>query len=195
MKSKPSLRSISLTLVLACVALGTSIQTANAGPIGLNTWYTFGFIGTGNALVSGVGFVPGTNPPDGNPVVAADDPAWTITLAGPATLAVLDLFLSIDQFEMFNNLASIGLTSAPIAGGACGSDISCALADPNYSRGVYNLAAGDYSITGSQVAGQSGAGVFQITSTAVPEPASLALFGASLAGAGASLLRRRKPRT
>lgn len=184
-----------LTAIVACLA-GFLPVGASAGPIALDTWYTFGFNGTGTSLVSGAGYVQGTNPPVGNLLATADDPAWTITLINSATLTFLDLFLSSDRFEIFNNLVSIGQTSAPVSGGSCDSDISCALADAGYSRGVFNLGPGSYSFTGTQVAGTGGAGVFMVASAqppaSVPTPSSLALFGAALAAAG--MLRRRRAR-
>jgi hypothetical protein len=188
MSSKFSARSLGLALGVACAALYGSMQVANAVPVSLDTWYTFGFSGVGTPLISGVGFGLGTNPDS----VAVGDAPWTITLTGPATLTVLDLFQSVDQFEIFNNLVLLGQTSVPVPGGLCGSDITCALGDLDYSRGVFLLGAGDHSITGAQLAGIPGAGVFQITPTAVPEPASLGLLGAALIGFG--LFRRRRQR-
>jgi hypothetical protein len=183
-----SIRSLLLALAVAGAALGTSMQSAIAGPIVTDTWYEFGFGGPGGALGDCTG-CSATVPVSTN----GGNSPWTISLAGPATLTVLDLFLSIDQFEMFNNLVSIGSTSAPVDGGVCGGDIACSLADARYSRGIFNLAAGDYSFTGTQLAGVPGAAVFRIESARdVPEPASLTLFGAALAGV--SFFRRRKSR-
>lgn len=171
-------RFVGMAVSLACVVLlGFPAQHAKAGPVSLDIWYGFGFDGVGMPLVSGAGTVLATNPPDGNPVVHVDDSPWTITTSTPVRLIVLDLFDSTDQFEIFNNLTSIGSTSAPTSGGSCVEDISCALGDPRYSYGEFILAAGNHSLTGTQLIGTSGAGVFQLTEIAsVPVPGSLALL-------------------
>ncbi len=166
---------------------------ANATPVTTNTWYEFGFTGMGgDSLVSGVGFVPATNAPDGNPIVQVGSPAWTITSAVPLKLYVQDLFLSLDQFDMFNNAVNLGDTSAPIPGSDCGSDITACIANAAFSRGTYILPAGSDSITGIHVQGVAGAAVFELTPVATPEPSSLAMLGAALLAlaAGLGLVRR-----
>jgi hypothetical protein len=165
---------------LVCAGLSFAVPAANAEPILADTWYEFGFDGVGTGLTSGAGKVPVINSPDGNPIVMAGDPAWTITVTDPNQyLIVLDAFISVDQFELFDNLASIGLTSVPVDGGVCNDDLTCAWQDSSYSRGVFALGIGDHSFTGIQTLGIGGAGAFMVGSLppTVPEPATLLLIG------------------
>ena len=175
--------------ILAALVLSAAPVAANAAPVNVDTWYTFGFGGVNSALQGGAGFIQGDNPTS---AVAPDGP-WTFTLTSAATLFVMDLFLSVDQFELFNFGSSLGLTSSPTAsGGGCDSNITCAIGNLDYSRGSFALAAGDYSITGIQRQGVSGAGVFIVETAAVPVPAAGVLLVGALGMLGA--VRRRKSR-
>jgi hypothetical protein len=185
---------IGVTVAAAALAgFGSVTPQANATVVTTNTWYEFGFSGTGgDPLVSGVGFAPATNAPDGNPIVQVGSPAWTIASIVPLKLYVQDLFASVDQFAMFNNAVNLGDTSAPIPGSNCGSDITACIANAASSRGTYILPAGSDSITGIHVQGVAGAAVFELTPVATPEPSSLAMLGAALLAlaAGLGLIRR-----
>lgn len=173
---------------IAAVALagfGVVTPQANATAISTNVWYEFGFgAASGSPLVSGVGFAPATNAPDGNPIVQVGDPVWTITSTGPLKLYVQDLFVPIDQFDMFNNAVDLGLTSAPSNNSAatCGGDITGCIASLGNSRGTYILPAGADSLTGDRLCTncEAGAAVFELTAATVPEPSSLAVLGAAL---------------
>ena len=163
--------------------------TASAAAIAVDgSWYEFGFgapPGAAGSCASIGGCVPGSNPAS----VDAGAPPWTFS--GAATITLLDLFLSVDQFELFDNLVSVGVSSAPVAGGGCGSDITCSLADARYSRLVVNLGAGNHSLTINNLVGQGGAAVFRAAAP-VPEPTSMLLLGSGLAGVAAKIRRRRK---
>lgn len=164
----------------------SSARSASATAISPDgTWLQFLFDGGGSAIACSGQCVATTNPTASE----APDPPWTFS--GPATVTVLDLFISIDTFELFDNLVSLGISSAPAAGGGCGADIGCALADLSYSRLVVDLGPGAHSLTIANVAGAAagGSAVFQVApSAAVPEPVSLLLLASGLAGAA---VRRR----
>jgi hypothetical protein len=191
-----------LLVGVAAVALagfGFVAPKANAVPITTNTWYEFGFNGSGGDPLLGCDLtcIPATNAPDGHPIVLVGDPAWTITSATPLQLFVQDLFLSADRFQMFNNLVSLGTTSVNTAGSDCGSDITACIANLAFSRGTFLLPAGVTSITGIHTVGAAGTAVFQLTPVATPEPSSLAVLGAAVLAlaVGLGLARRRNADT
>jgi hypothetical protein len=176
----------SIVFVCFFVIVASSARSASATSITADgTWLQFVFDGGGPAVACS-GLCVGTSNP-----VAAEAPAPPWTFSGPATVTVLDLFLSLDTFELFDNLVSLGISSTPTGDGECGGNIGCALADLNYSRLVIDLGAGAHSLTIRNVAGPAagGSAVFQVASSVtVPEPASLLLLTSALAGV---VLRRR----
>lgn len=187
------MRISSLWAVFAVAAVGLVPLAARATPISPNIWYEFSWTGPGSSLNACTSCTPATNAPDGHPIVAAGDPAWTITTTGSARLVVQDLFLSLDQFNLLDNLVSLGNTSANVSGSDCGSDITACEANAAFSHGNFALAAGAHSFTGTEIAATSiaGAAVFEVVPT--PEPTSLALLVAGLVGLAGFGLRRRSP--
>ncbi len=179
---------IRTTVLAATFAVGAS--AASSAPINLDTTYSFAFGGQGTDIfgTAGTAFTDCLNP------ACVPSPAgvsFEFTLAGTGTLTVLDLFESTDRFEIFNFGASLGTTSAPTDGGTCGADFTCGLADPSYSRGIFALGPGSYSISGQQTEGIAGAGAFIVETGAIPLPTTLPLL---LAGLGGLALARRRQR-
>jgi len=205
---------------VAAVALAAFLTPANADNIVENQWYTghfnetgsllfgaafFGGLGVNGPLLGGgVGNAVDAPPVNGDPLRAE------ITLTATQYLTITDVEASGDRFHILVNgvdatpapvganglvpsgqqaLAG-GLTSVPVFGSGVGEDISAALSDSNYSSGTFILSPGLNVITGDFL-GIVQFGDFDfIVTTPVPEPSSLALLGAGLAGLG--LFRRRR---
>ena len=129
---------------------------------------------------------------------------FTFTLAGTGFLTVVDLFNSGDQFEVFVDGISAGLTSAPASQTeyiGVGAE-AFAIASPDFSSGEIELGAGTYTISGTAAlspfgSGGSSIGLFSTSQGAptigavvptVPLPASSLMLLVALGGLAA--LRR-----
>ena len=117
--------------------------------------------------------------------------SFTFTLSQSSILRVVDLGFSGDRFSISANGISLGLTSEPVAQDTeTIFDIAVALNDSRFSKGNWNLAAGNYTITGIANDSPYGGGYGSISVMAVPEPESWALLLAGLGIVGAIARRR-----
>lgn len=127
---------------------------------------------------------------------------FTIAAGSVGTLTIVDAGFAGDTFHVTDFGAALGETSGVATGTTAGPvvfDFDQALADPTFSRGVFQLAAGTYRIggllaqsvldDGLPLDSTNGAVRLQVAAV-VPEPMNAALL---LAGAGlvAGGLRRR----
>lgn len=191
------MQSTRLGVIAAALIAGAAFASpAHAGPILMDTWYEFAFSAPGT---SATGCFPDDpagpvcTPSSGTPTTFLDESAWTFSV-GPtgAVLTVTDAFNSTDSFEVLDFGIPIGFTSFPGAFVNCGSDPVPCLADPDVSHGFFAMAPGNHSITIALLGGVPGAGYLIVEpSQAVPEPATLVLFGT---GTALTLWRARKRR-
>lgn len=121
--------------------------------------------------------------------------SFTIAPGSFGTLTVVDAGVMGDVFEVIANGNVLGQTSAvPLhelleTDFPAPVDFSQTLADSNYSRGVFTLGAGSYTVTGRLTqswtidgfAQNATLGGVKLEVSAVPEPASLAAMLAGLA--------------
>jgi hypothetical protein len=178
--------TMKVLLTLAAV-LTLSANTMFAGTIATDgSWEEFLFGGVGTFASGCLGRCGATTDPTSDQSV---DSPWTFS--GPATLQVVDLYVSGDEFAVYDNSVFLAYTSVPTSNGACGNDIGCALGDPtDYSHGAWLLGAGTHSITiqleQSAFGSTGGAAVLSATGTegAVPEPgtATLLICGLGILG-------------
>ena len=112
-----------------------------------------------------------------------------------ATLTVVDGGFAGDVFKVFNGATLLGSSSAAIDSypDSVGLDFDAALADARYSRAVFTLAAGEYSVNGEATTLPLGAtvGAVKLAISEVPEPSCLALLTGSLLMLTAQRRRRR----
>jgi opacity protein-like surface antigen len=125
--------------------------------------------------------------------------AFTVPVGLIGALTVVDAGFAGDRFEVFANTALLlGSTGVAVNSypNSIGLDFDVALADPNYSRAVFTLAAGDYLITGrmslsalDDLGASIDASVGGLNVMLVPEPATYLTL---LAGLGLLTIRRRR---
>ena len=128
---------------------------------------------------------------------------FTVASGFVGTLTVVDTGFSGDRFGVSVNGSLAQSTSAAINSypSALGqADFEQALANTDYSRGVYTLAAGSYTITGNLsasaldgdgIALDATSGGLKVAVSAVPMPPSLLLMVSGLLGLAMQWRRRQ----
>lgn len=185
----PTFCSLAAKASIAALALLSSIA-ATAGPTPLLVDAGYYRIGWDN-----VGAHAGGRAATGGLLASAGDP-FTFTTVGLTTILIGDFQASTEQFEVFLNGFSQGLSSAPTAGSSTATDlagVSDALANLNFSRMSFDVGAGAHSIDVilRVGAGLPGSGFIALTTStnAVPEPSTLALL--TMSALAFSLIRKR----
>ena len=121
---------------------------------------------------------------------------FTIANGYKGVLTVVDAGFAGDNFQVFNQGQSLGFTSLTSNSTDYSNDFDINLLNPNFSKGLFALEAGAYSITGS-LAGTLQAfnatnGAVKLEVSTVPLPSSLSLFLAGLSVAAIARRRRAK---
>lgn len=136
--------------------------------------------------------------------------AFAFTIAGgfTGTLTIVDAGFAGDTFEVTNFGQLLGSTSSvpaqtDLGAPHAGMDFDAALGQPSFSRGVFELGAGSYLISGGlaqSVAFEGGGplnatvGGLRLTVAPVPEPSTWAALAGGLGLMGLASRRRRDAR-
>ena len=188
---------------LLAAALLSSSLAAQATTVSLaanDQWQSFG-VDSFASLSSGNEWIDNadTNAPGyGSPLHFN----FTIAAGFQGTLTVVDANMAGDTFNVQNNGNVLGATSSvPVqqydSAPDVGYDFDAALANSAFSRGVFTLGAGSYSISGVLVQSlmlgsdplNATAGGLKLSVSAVPEPSSALL---ALAALGVTFLVSRR---
>lgn len=184
---------LSTPLYVGLLAL-TCLHTAQATTVSVaqGTWHLFDVIdpvfGLGN---NDLGW---TDIGDGSSLSFN----FTIETGRTGFLTVVDAGFSGDEFSIMLNGAALANTSAAINSypDSLGLDFDAALTDARFSRGVYALGAGTYTVTGALARSALDDTGTALNATVgalrleIPEPSPLALLMA--AGGAMVLLGRRR---
>lgn len=186
-------------LLIAALLTSAGITSANAALVNLSTdgsWNQFD-VTPDLALDGGLGWI---DIADGSALSFQ----FTVNAGSVAQLTVVDTGFSGDRFSVsVNGIAQAPTTAAansyPVAIGQ--ADFDTALGNADYSRGLYLLGAGTYTVTGTLLSSaldgtgaplNATSGGLKVDVSAVPLPAAAWLMLSGL-GAMGLRLRRRAP--
>lgn len=193
-KFKSGLIALAFASVFSAPVSASTINLAADG-----VWQTFD-VDSFVSATGGVEWIDAQFDPANGYIGDGSELHFVFTLTTAAYLTVVDGGFAGDQFEVFDNGASLGFTSQAVNSfpDSIASNFDAALANPDFSRGVFFLSAGQHDITGllSLSALDSDGIAFDATVGAVrlsqvPVPASLGLFLAGNALIGMVGKRRR----
>ncbi len=122
--------------------------------------------------------------------------SFTIGAGSFGVLTVVDAVTAGDRFSVTANGASLGTTTLTGTSTAnVGYNYAAALANPAFSRGLYTLPAGSYTITGAMLPNPDGFNITQgglrLDVSPVPEASSTALWLLGLSALASWAQRRR----
>jgi hypothetical protein len=190
----PSFKPTLLVTVLAASSLAAQATSLNLAAN--DQWQAFG-VDSFSSLSSGTEWIDNS---DSNAAGFGTALSFDFTIAAGfvGQLTVVDAGMAGDTFHVYGNGQLLGTTSSvpqQVYGSApdVGYDYDAALLNSAFSRGVFTLGAGSYSVTGALAQslmidnGMGGlsplnatAGAVKLSVSAVPEPSSLALVFAAL---------------
>jgi hypothetical protein len=168
---------LAVVALLAVSLLAAPVAHADPVTVGNANWYEFLFSGVAGSFA--VDCAGGCTPSSGGNSQDSGAPPWTWTSSGNTTLTVVDAFIAVDQFRIYDFGVAVASTSVPGGTDPGVSDPVLALLNLDYSRGYFFFTAGSHSLTIEQLAGVPGAGYFRVD---VPEPGTLLLLGSGLLG-------------
>ncbi len=183
-------------LILAC---GVAQAQATTTPIAPDTWYEFN-VDSLSAASGGLEWI------DLNGTVAGNAPSqsFTFTIANGffGSLTVVDRGFAGDTYSVRNGSSLLGTTNAvtqfELSAAPFEFDADLALANASFSKAVFTLSEGTYSISGSLLQSvldgtaplNATLGSLQLNVSPIPETSSLAMFMAGIALMGAVTRRR-----